>query len=134
MDRTVTYRFRNYTPEQLKIVLGVLAAFGGELRPDDKGTNARERNPHMFIDEDWPSNPVRLGTNDSESDYMKDINFQGYLSELIKYYTSSTRVKLTDDYTAKINFGDRTVEVGCQSIPFDNVLLLADKIRAGLSA
>jgi hypothetical protein len=38
-------------------------------------------------------------------------------------------VKLSDRYTAEVNYDKKTVKVGCQEFEFDRVLELADKIR-----
>lgn len=38
-------------------------------------------------------------------------------------------LKLTDDYTAKLDFQNNIVEVGCQKIDFEKVLQLAEMIK-----
>jgi hypothetical protein len=50
--------------------------------------------------------------------------------EFLEMFENKSKwVKLSDRYTAEVNYDTQTVKVGCQEFEFDRVLELADKIR-----
>lgn len=50
-----------------------------------------------------------------------EISYEEFLKFCDNFLKERNTIKLTNEYTALINLGDREVEVGCQKIPFSKI-------------
>jgi len=85
---------------------------------------------------DWEENLNMGSSGDNEWDIIEVWKAKGahkLTSYLLKdrelIYKNSETVILTDEYSAVFNKEDKTITVGCQTIPFSKVIEVANKIQ-----
>ncbi len=71
---------------------------------------------------------IALMHDDPSFGFITSTSVEEFLSKAKEFIQKSVTVPLNSEYTATWT-GGNTVKVGCQSIPVDKVLELADKIR-----
>jgi hypothetical protein len=71
---------------------------------------------------------IIYGTNDDSIRKYKEITVGGMLDAILNFKVP-VKVQLTNDYTAIIDQENKVVKVGCQTIPFEKVVELYNKIK-----
>jgi len=79
-----------------------------------------------FNEDDIPDDII-YGIRDSVREY-KEVTI-GEMLDVILNFKVAEKVRLTKDYTAIIDQKNKVVNVGCQTIPFEKVVELYNKIK-----